>query len=308
MKLPGFEDFERFFGAEVWREAAQIICRKHRIPFRRLARAAQGDSIIFLIDEQFVVKIYHPTGARGFERERLALETARTRLKIPEIVAAGEIENYLYLVTTQIRGEQPTRADWLKFSAPEQVSVLAQLAEGLRELHQCSDASRIDFDWDGFIESQAASCFERQQACGVNEKVLAQIPAYLETNLHLLPAPAKKMFLHGDVHFGNLRLSKAIGKWEISGLFDFADSLKGFFEYDFLAVCVLMIQGQGDLQREFFRAYGYRDNEINEDLRKRQMLLTMFYECSDLRRYAVRLSPAAVDFSLLELEKAIWNF
>ena len=91
-------------------------------------------------------------------------------------------------------------------------------------------------------------------------------------------------------------------------MFDFADSLKGSNEYDFLAVGVLMIQGQGDLQREFFRFYGYENSEINENLRKRLMLLTMFYEWSDLRRYAIRLREEALDYSLLELEKAIWNF
>jgi hypothetical protein len=69
-----------------------------------------------------------------------------------------------------------------------------------------------------------------------------------------------------------------------------------------------MIQGQGNLQREFFRAFGYSDSEINEEMRKRLMLLTMFYEWSDLRRYAIRLHPDAVEYSLLELERAIWNF
>ncbi len=69
-----------------------------------------------------------------------------------------------------------------------------------------------------------------------------------------------------------------------------------------------MIQGQGDLQREFFRAFGYADSEIDETLRRRLMLLTCFYEWSDLRRYAVRLRPEAVNYSLEKLEKAIWNF
>ena len=91
-------------------------------------------------------------------------------------------------------------------------------------------------------------------------------------------------------------------------MFDFADSLRGFHEYDFLAVGLLMIQGQGNLQREFFRAFDYADSEINESLRKRLMLLTMFYEWSDLRRYAIRLRSEAVDYSLDELERAIWNF
>jgi Ser/Thr protein kinase RdoA (MazF antagonist) len=200
-----------------------------------------------------------------------------------------------------------TRENWLKLNKTDQISILGQLAEGLNELHR-SDRSKIDFDWEKFIERQAATCFERQKDCSVNTRLLQQIPAFLEENLKLLPADVKPVFLHGDVHFGNLRLLKSRGKWRISGLFDFADSLKGFHEYDFLPVCVLMIQGQGDLQREFFRAYGYAESEINEDLRKRQMLLAMFYEESDLRRYALRLRPEAVDYSLIELEKSIWNF
>jgi len=37
-------------------------------------------------------------------------------------------------------------------------------------------------------------------------------------------------------------------------------------------------------------------------------MLTMLYETSDLRRYALRLKPDAIDFSLEELEKGIWSF
>lgn len=306
MKLPRPEDFERDFKSEIWHEAARIICEKHRISFNLLKRARQGESVIFLVDEKFVVKIYNPRG-NGLRRERIALETAETSFQIPEIVAFGEIENYKYLMTTQLAGDLMTRADWLELGEREQIPILVRLAEGLKELH-ASNASMIDFDWEKFIARQTATCFERQKTCGVNEKVLAEIPAYLEENLKLLPENYKTVFLHGDVHFGNLRIAKRNGKYQISGLFDFADSLKGFDEYEFLAVCVLMIQGQGNLQREFFRAYGYADDEINEELRKRQMLLTMFYECSDLRRYALRLRPEAVEYSLLELERAIWNF
>jgi hygromycin-B 7''-O-kinase len=306
MKLPRFEDFERSSKNEIWREAAKFICQKHGISFNRLRRAEHGENIIFLVDQKFVVKIYRPT-RNGFEREKKALEIARTSLKIPELVASGEIEGYRYLVTTQLQGEQMTRESWLKLRESEQITILAELAGGLKELHR-SDSSKIDFDWEKFIERQAATCFERQQACRVTDRALAQIPEYLKENLHLLPAKTAPVFMHGDVHFGNLRLMKSNGAWRISGLFDFADSLKGFHEYEFLAVGVLMIQGQGNLQREFFRAFGYADAEINEELRKRLMLLAMFYECSDLRRYAMRLRPEAVDYSLLELEQAIWNF
>ena len=306
MNFPKFTDFTAKFKDEIWRDFAESICRKHKIPFSKLVRAEQGESIVFLVDENFVVKIYIPT-KHQIEREKTALENAKTSLKIPEIIAFGELENYKYLITTQIKGEQMTRDAWLKLEKREQISILEQLANGLRELHQ-TEKTKINFDWKNFVEHQAATCFERQKKCQVNDQVLAEIPIYLEENLKLLPDDFTEVFLHGDVHFGNLRLLKQNGKWQISGLFDFADSLKGFREYDFLAIGLLMIQGQGDLQREFFRFYGYEDSEINENLRKRLMLLTMFYEWSDLRRYAIRLRPEAVNYSLLKLEKEIWNF
>jgi aminoglycoside phosphotransferase (APT) family kinase protein len=114
--------------------------------------------------------------------------------------------------------------------------------------------------------------------------------------------------MHGDVHFGNLRVTEDRERPTISGLFDFADSLTGFFEYEFVAIGVLMIQGQGDIQREFFRAYGYNDTEINLELRRRMMLLTILYEHSSLRRYAERLGSGSKNLSLEQLEQAIWNF
>jgi len=306
MKLPRFEDFEREFNSEIWHQAAKIICEKHKITFENLQREAQGESVVFLIDSNFVIKTYVPT-KNLLEREKNALETAQTNLKTPEVKAFGEIEGYKYLITTQIEGELMKREAWLKLPVKEQTSILSQLADGLKNLHR-SDASKINFDWHKFIEHQSGTCLARQKAGKVNDKVLAQIPGYIEENFNLLPNRFSQVFMHGDVHFGNLRFLKANGNWQIAGLFDFADSLKGFHEYDFLAVGLLMIQGQGNLQREFFRAFGYAENEINDELRKRLMLLTMFYEYSDLRRYAIRLRAEAVDYSLLELEQAIWNF
>jgi len=110
------------------------------------------------------------------------------------------------------------------------------------------------------------------------------------------------------VHFGNLRVQNFGGERRISGLFDFADSRRGFHAYDFLAVGILMIQGQAEIQKEFFKSYGYAENELDESFRRRLMMLTMLYETSDLRRYALRLKSEAVNFTLEELERAIWSF
>ena len=306
MKLPRHDQYAAEFRSEAWRAAAVEIVRRHGLACNELRRAEHGDNVVFLIDDAFALKIYEPI-KNARERERAALAAARTTLALPEIVASGAIEDYRYLVTTQIKGELMTRDRWLTLPARKQISLLEELAEGLRALHQ-TDASAVAFDWPAFVARQAATCYERQKACGVNRPLLEAIPAFVEENFPLIETAAPPVFLHGDVHFGNLRLGRQAGRWRINGLFDFADSLKGAPEYDFLAVGVLMIQGQGALQREFFRAYGYADENIDETLQRRLMLLTMFYEWSDLRRYAIRLRPEAVDYPLDRLMREIWNF
>lgn len=301
-------DFQKIYQSEIWSEAAREICARHKIPFQNLNRAGGTEHVVFFVDDRFVIKVFAPF-RRGFEREKAALEFAsgKTSLKTPEIVAHGEFEQFNYLVTTQLSGGLMTRVAWLELTENEQTKVVEQLAAGLKELHS-HPAETLDFDWREFIKRQTAIAVERQIDAGVNPEWIEKLPAFLESSLPLLPKNFEPVFLHGDVHFGNLLLQKTNGEWQISGLFDFADSLCGFHEYDFLAVGVLMIQGQREIQRRFFRAYGYAENELDEDFRRRLMLMTVLYECSDLRRYAIRLKPEAVNFSFDELKNAIWSF
>ena len=79
MKLPKHEEYALKFKDEIWSEAAKNICRKHKISFSNLTRAEQGESIVFLVDENFVVKIYCPTKYQ-IEREKTALENRPNEL------------------------------------------------------------------------------------------------------------------------------------------------------------------------------------------------------------------------------------
>ena len=301
-------DFDDHFQSPAWLAAAKEICRRHQISFAELKRSAGGEHIVFLIDDSFVLKIYRPF-RRCYEREKKALEflNGRISLRIPEIVQTGAIENHNYILMTQLAGAALTRADWLNLSKIEQLDFVSQLAIGLREIHLLN-ANSFDCNWAEFVKDRADSFVEKQIAHGVNSQIINALPEFIGANLKLVPTKLPPVFLHGDVHFGNLRLQKSNGVWQIAGLFDFADSRSGFHEYDFLAIGILIIQGQTEIQREFFRAYGYAESELDKDFRRRLMMLTMLYETSDLRRYAVRLKPEAVDYTLETLEKEIWSF
>ena len=311
MKLPiieSKEDFKEHFQSQIWLVAAKEICRRHQISFSALKRADSSDHIVFFVDDSLVLKIYKPF-RNCYERETKALEFINENIafKIPEIVQIGEIENIKYVLMTQLSGVAMTRNDWLTLPENKQIEFARKLASGLKQIHRL-DAGAFVCDWAEFVENRAGTFIERQIAHGVNSKIIESLPAFLENNLKLVPKNSLTVFMHGDVHFGNLRISNSNKNWEISGLFDFADSRSGFHEYDFLAVGLLMIQGQAEIQREFFKAYGYAEKELDESFRKRLMMLTMLYETSDLRRYALRLKPEAVDFTLEELERAIWSF
>lgn len=311
MKFPDTkneQDFNAHFQSEIWLDAAKQICLRHNIFADQINRAAGSDHFVFLIGDIFVLKIYRPF-RNCFERETKALDFVggKTKIKTPEIVHSGEFENFRYVLTTQISGKPFTRNDWLKIPEKTQIDFISKLAIGLKQIHEL-DAESFENNWTAFVEDRAETFIARQIAHGVNEKIIKVLPKFIDENLKLVPTFERTVFMHADVHFGNLRVINENGNLQISGLFDFADSRRGFYEYDFLAVGVLMIQGQGKLQREFFKAYGYAEKDLDEQMRKRLMMLTMLYETADLRRYAMRLKPEAVDFSLDELEKGIWSF
>ena len=306
--IPNNQEFLVRFHDPVWIEFGRDVFARSGVSVDNIARSSHGESVVLLGDERYVLKIYRP-GKRGFERETTALQRLNGRLPvaIPEVVTVGELVGYKYLLTTALPGRFVTRAEWLKLGQTVQIDLIAHLAEMLHELHTL-DIDCFEFDWSAFIAANAAGAVERQQSEGGNPEWAESLPAYIDRYLPLVQTSPPHVFLHGDVHFGNLRVIEENGKLKISGLFDFADSLRGSHEYDFLAPGVLMFQGQGDLQREFFRRYGYPDADINEEMRRRMMMLTILYEFSSLRRYAERLSREAVNMSLHQLEKAIWAF
>jgi len=315
LKLPvvtNSAEYNRHFNSDVWQQAAGVICARHRLPYASLRRSPLGENVIFFVDERFVIKIYAPLRGQ-YQREAAALEFARTAklsIETPEVVHTGELEGWPYVVMTHLSG-LPMREVWSEIKERERLEIVSRLGVVMRELHaHAAPLSQVALnrDWSSFVERQARESVERQRACGANLLWLESLPAFLSARLELLPTGYTPVMLHGDVHPGNVLLKEQGGRWQVTGLFDFGDSFCGFHEYEFVAPGVLMVQGRRELQREMLLAYGYREAELDLNLRARLMLLTVLYECSDLRKYALRLAPEAVNLTLDELEAAIWTF
>jgi hygromycin-B 7''-O-kinase len=235
----------------------------------------------------------------------------RLGLATPEVLHEGEIEGHSYLVLSRLAGV--LMRDVLREIEPaERIEIAAQLGAAMRELHAHpapADEPALAREWEAFVARQAGESVARQRALGANPEWLASLPAFLESRLPLLPREFAPVLLHGDIHPGNLLLARdRAGRWRATGLFDFGDSFCGPAEYEFVAPGVLMAQGDAELQRALLLAYGYGESQLDASLRARLMLLTVLYECSDLRKYALRLAPEAVGYTLDELERAVWAF
>lgn len=308
MQIHPINDFSSYVDSPVWDKVARIIAERHTLALGPIVRVGGTENIVFFLGNEHILKIYTPL-RNGFHREKTALEFAegKSKLPVPRIRHGGEIEGYEYLILSRLPGETFRRDKWLTISGKSQVRIVSDLAAALRDLH-AHDPSEIHFSWKEFMQIQMQSAIDKQAAAGGNPEWLEALPRFLDDNFDLLPTSFEPAFLHGDIHFGNLTMSPGVAGPDISGLFDFADSLVGFHEYEFVAIGVLMLQGQGELQRQFFKSYGYPDSQLDEGFRRRLMLLTILYECSSLKRYAERLRPDAVYLTLNELERAIWNF
>ena len=315
LKLPvitSAADYQKHFDTGIWSRAAAEICARHKISYASLRRSPQGENIIFFVDSRFVIKIFAPF-RDNYRREKAALEFAATHkfgIETPEITHAGEIDGWSYLVMNQLPGEA-SREAWARVGRRDRFEIVSRLGAAMRELHNhpapLSQAA-LNRNWRAFIERQASESVGRQRACGANAEWLESLPAYIAARFELLPTDRELVFLHGDIHAGNLLLTERNGRWRITGLLDFGDSLCGFHEYEFVALGVLMVQGDSELQREMLLAYRYSETQLDIQLRSRLMLLTVLYECSDLRKYALRLAPEAAHLTLDELERAIWKF
>ncbi|MBA2732371.1 MAG: aminoglycoside phosphotransferase family protein [Acidobacteria bacterium] len=313
-KLPVVSDiaaYHHYFNDEVWETAAATICARHKISYMCLRRSPQGENIIFFIDDALVIKIFAPF-RENFLRETAALEFTHGTLGIetPELLFVGDVEGWQYLIMTKLRGHA-SREVWESIQLPDRLEIMTRLGVAMNELHKAKaplEQDALNPDWRGFIKRQALASVERQRVCGANHQWLESLPALISARLKMLPENYEQVFLHGDIHAGNVLLDEEGGHWRVTGLIDFGDSLCGFHEYEFVAPGVLMVQGSRELQRAMLLAYGYTEAQLDLNLRARLMLLTVLYECSDLRKYALRLAPEAVHLTLDELEAAIWAF
>ncbi|MEO8699738.1 MAG: aminoglycoside 3'-phosphotransferase/choline kinase family protein [Kofleriaceae bacterium] len=275
------------------RPGVEAIALRHHVR-GEVVRFADGTLPVYAIGEH-VLKLYPPVFRSERETEASVLVAIAGKLQIPtpRIAELGELADWSYVLMDRLQGESLALA-WPRISEQDRERLLAELGAALAALHAIQDpvlTTLAPADWAGFVTEQLASAVERQRAKGLDAAWLAQIPAFLDSvPLEVSSAP---VLLHTEVMREHLLVREGARGWELSGLFDFEPAMRGAPEYELASVGVFVSCGDPRLLRTFMKAYGYRDDDLDEAFARRLLAYAIVHRYSNLRWYLERLPALA---------------
>jgi hygromycin-B 7''-O-kinase len=313
MRLPALTDYESF---RVWRTnagqslaAAVDIARSHGLPCSEPQPFATGTNLVVGLDARLILKIFPPMLRRQFVSERAALSLLHGKLTIaiPEIVVEGERDGWPYLVITRLSGVLGADA-WPSLPEAQKERLLAQIGAVIAEVQRVPPGALAEIEprWPDLMRQQIAGCRAHHARLGLSQKFLDGLDALLRDAAELIPMDPQPVILTGEYIPENFLLDCPGDDCVLAGLIDFGDVMTGWREYDLLGPSVFMVAGRPRRVRSLLEGYGYSSVNVNFELKRRLMALTMLHRFSDpVRRLCIEgWQHKADDF--LQLQELIW--
>lgn len=268
---------------DMYQEAIQEICRKHNIVFENGGKFDEGTMIVFHINEQYVIKLYSPLFKTDFDIECASLKLLSERIPVPEVIGYGKLEGWPYIIMSKCKGIALPKV-WGSISYTEKEQIIEEISKVIIAMHSTpidERFARFTFDWHDYFSHQAKNAQYQQKLCGLKKPLIDQIPKFLEENLPLIPKTFEKSLLHTELIDGTWILEKNEREWKITGLFDFGDAFVGNREYDIISIGAFVTRGDKKLFRKFLLDYGYKEEELDEKLKRRFMVNIILHKYSN---------------------------
>lgn len=253
--------------------AAQTIA-KHCNLAPEIRRLSGGANAVFACGQAQVIKLFPPFQRYQWETELRvlkALKGQRLPVTFPDLIYAAEANHWGYIVMSFVPG-QSLQAIWPELSESNKCSVLSQIGQLMRAIHQLPAAllPELEPTWELFWDFAKENYLARHRSQGLPASHLTQLPQWLQSQLPSLESPSGLLqspfvLLTGEYTPQNL-LVKRVGPvqpdlqdqqhWQLSGVIDFADSLIGPAAYDWLGPVCFLVQGQSARLEALFQGYG----------------------------------------------------
>jgi hygromycin-B 7''-O-kinase len=293
-----------------WDSKMLGIIEQENLPEGCLTRFSEGSNIVYSYNRKLVIKLYPSYFKNEFEREIEVLrniENDITLVEIPKIISVGSYEGWDYLIMSELNGTLLIDL-WDKLTREEKKELSIDLGNVIREFHSIPSEifETIDVDWEDFIKNQYLNMIDHQRKSKLPQELFEALTEYVDES-YINYKPTLRL-LTGEFTPFNLLLNKENNKWKLSGVIDFADCFLGDHEYDLLGPILFMFNGDKEITSSFLISYGYKEEELSNQLRKKLMIYTILHRFSNINYYISRNPLASKSESFEELSNQLFHF
>ena len=297
--------------ASLWRATFLDIVHRHQLPHSAPQAFQTGTNLVVALDEFLILKVFPPLYRRQYASERASLIQLQGRVEtdIPEIVLAGEREDWSYLVITRVAGVLGSVA-WPLARDEDKVIILRQIGEAIAQVQRAPLGPLADIEpkWPQFLEAQIAGCRARHERLGMPQRYLDGLDEILLEATTIIPVDRPPVILTGEYIPENFLLTETASGWRLTGLIDFGDVMAGWGEYDLLGPSAFMTSGRPERVRALLKGFGYSRADMNPALARRLMALMLLHRASDPIRHIDIPDWQERSGDLRELQRMIWPF
>jgi hygromycin-B 7''-O-kinase len=306
-----------FTDATMWEPVVRRICQETgTAAAEKISAGYPGSSAVFIVDDEVVVKIFAPFLIHDFHREIETYDLIDTALDpyLPEIKAHGfypDKIDWAFMVMEFLPG-RPIREVREEIPREDKAAVAQELGWYIRRLHKVplDDAKVIETSataWFKFLKERRKKCLEElRDKTALPLPVLREIFYLLASDVFRVADDFQPSLLNGDFTEDHLLLEKRLGQWRISGLIDWADSLVGAVEYEWVALWFGLCGQDVLMFRDIMKAYDSK-RRLDRGFRNKMMAYTFIHRFGpELIGEKLQQSGAPQITSLNDLKTWLW--
>jgi len=267
-----------------------------------------------LVGDRYLVKLHDEDwfGEDSFQTEREAYRMlSDLDLPVPELLAEGALYDegwrWPFLVLTAMGGRS-IREVGDAVTPEDRERTAAWLGTAVKALHgvPIRDGERISRDvYADLIQIRMQRAHRDHEMWGsLPRRLVEQVRDYVWDAQDVIdPERERPVFLHGDLHEGNVFVDGEPGGLDPRGLVDFNDAYEGDPHYDLVAIHTRTFFGDKTLLKRFLDAYGW--GELGRRWPRRMMALTLAHDYDMIQPIAERIPHDLEDLD--DLAAALWD-